>query len=59
MVCLAARPAALLAMHASASAIKLSAAVSLVLIVEGSCQKPSSTVAFELLKKLGKTIVEK
>lgn len=47
------RPDVVVALHVPASAIKLSAAVSLILTVEGSCQKPSSRLALEL-KKLGK-----
>lgn len=49
---MAERPAEVVAMHAPISAFRLSVAVSMVLIVEGSCQKPSSAQVLEL-KKLG------
>ena len=43
------------ALHALASALKLLAAVRLNLIVEGSCQKPSSELVLELRKlRMGK-----
>ena len=58
MVCLATRSPVVVAGHAPTSAFMLSAAVNCVLIVEGSCQKPSSCTVLEL-KKLGKAKPER